>query len=105
MKKICPVVKIITILSKKWSLLILRELDSNGKKRFNELIKEIGRVSPRTLSKRLKELEKTGLIQKKKFNEIPPRVEYCLTASGRDLIKCFNPLDTWAKKWGNLKQH
>ena len=100
MEKTCPVTNIMNILSKKWALLILRQLNSH-KKRFTELIKEVGKISPRTLSKRLKELEKAKLVGKKQFNEIPPRVEYCLTESGKDLIKCFKSLNNWAEKWGN----
>ena len=100
MEKTCPVSKIIEVLGKKWTLLILRSLDGKNKKRFNELQKEIGDISPRTLSKRLKELEKEKLIEKKQFNEIPPRVEYSLTKSGEDLIKCFKSLNDWAKKYG-----
>ena len=74
----------------------------NGEqKRFGELLKEVGNISPRTLSKRLKELEKAGLVRKRQFNETPPRVEYNLTVSGKDLIKCFKSLNEWAKKWGS----
>lgn len=100
MEKICPVSRIIEVLSKKWMLLILKRLNENHKKRFNELQKDIRNISPRTLSKRLKELEKAELIKKIKFNEIPPRVEYSLTESGRDLIKCFKYLNNWAEKYG-----
>ncbi len=56
-------------------------------------------ISPRTLSKRLKELEKLELVSKKRFNEIPPRVEYSLTNKGKELIKCFEYLGMWAKKF------
>ncbi len=101
MEKTCPVANIISILSKKWNLLILRQLNENGKKRFNELLKEMSGVSSRTLSKRLAELKKANLITKTRFKEIPPKVEYSLTESGRELIKCFRFLDKWAEKWGN----
>ncbi len=102
MEKECPVAKIIDILSKKWNLLIIRQLNgsNNTKKRFSELIKEINGISSRTLSKRLKELEKAKLIKKEKFNEIPPRVNYYLTESGKDLIKCFKSLNNWVAKHG-----
>ena len=95
----CPVSKIINILSKKWTLLILRQLNNNSKKRFNELLKEMKTISPRTLSIRLKELEKKGLVKKHKFNEIPPKVEYSLTKSGKHLIKCFKSLDSWVQRY------
>lgn len=98
MGKTCPVTSVINILSRKYALLILRQMNG-GQKRFNELLKEVGNISPRTLSKRLKELEKAGLVRKRQFNEIPPRVEYNLTVSGKDLIKCFKSLNNWVKKW------
>ena len=59
--------------------MILGELHNNRTKRFNDLIREMENISQRTLSKRLKELEKLELVSKKGFNEIPPRVEYSLT--------------------------
>ena len=99
MEKTCPLTKILSYLSKKWTLLILRELHNNGTKRFNDLIREMKNISPRTLSKRLKELEKLELVSRKRFNEIPPRVEYSLTSKGKDLIKCFRYLDLWTKKF------
>src|SRR3989344_1541738 len=99
MKKVCPITRILSYLSKKWTLLILRELHSNGTKRFNDLIREMDNISPRTLSKRLKELGKLELVSRKKFNEIPPRVEYSLTNKGKDLIMCFKHLDVWARKF------
>jgi len=61
MEKICPITEIISTLGKKWNLMILRTLNENGKKRFNELLNEIPGISSRTLSKRLKELEKAKL--------------------------------------------
>lgn len=69
------------------------------RKRFNELQKDVGMISPRTLSKRLKELEKEKLIVKQVYREIPPRVEYMLTPSGKDMIHCFKSLNRWVVKW------
>lgn len=94
----CPIAKIIDVLGRKWMLWILKQLGT-GKKRFNELQKEVHGISPRTLSKRLTELGKEGLVVKKEFNEVPPRVEYSLTEPGKELIACFKSLNTWVKKW------
>lgn len=102
-KKECPITGIMAKLSKKWTLIILNELSINGKKRFNELLENAEGVSARTLSKRLKELEKAGIITKKSFKEIPPRVEYALTSAGKDLIKCFRYLNKWSVKWDKKK--
>lgn len=100
MTDVCPMSKILSVLSRKWTLMILRQLNNNGKTRFNELLGVTGNISPRTLSKRMKELEKNGLVVKKHFNEMPPRVEYHLSVSGKELIKCFKYLDDWVGKWG-----
>ncbi len=100
MEETCPITKTLNYLGKKWTLLILRELHNNGTKRFNDLIREMKKISPRTLSNRLKELEKLELVTKKRFNEIPPRVEYSLTAKGKELINCFKYLNIWVRKFG-----
>ncbi len=98
----CPIGKIIKILSMKWNLLILKQLNGDfSKRRFNQLLEELKPISSRTLSKRLRELEITGLVSRKKFNEIPPRVDYYLTDSGKEIIKTFKPLSKWAEKFGN----
>ena len=87
-------------LSRKWAFHILREMNGNGPKRFGELLRGMKGVSPRTLSRRLKELEDIGMVSRKKFNEIPPKVEYSLTRKGNELIKCFGYLNNWARKFG-----
>jgi DNA-binding HxlR family transcriptional regulator len=96
----CPALRIMKLLGEKWVIVIIRELSEKGK-RFNELNRNI-KMSSRTLSKRLKELEKVKIIKKQFFKEIPPRVEYSLTDAGKDLMKSFKNLDEWIKKW-NIK--
>lgn len=73
--------KVTRIIGSKWTLLILNSL-LNGTKRFGELERSIGEINPKTLSKRLKELEKEGYIAKKIYPEVPPKVEYTLTDKG-----------------------
>ena len=80
----------------------MRCLHLNGKLRFGEIQSEITVITPRVLSKRLKELSEMKLVSKETFNETPPRVEYSLTDSGKDLIKIFKILDEWATKWGHI---
>jgi DNA-binding HxlR family transcriptional regulator len=89
--------------SKKWMLMILTGLYFHGTQRFNELLDNMRQISPKILSKRLKELEDRGLISREKFNEIPPRVEYTLTEKGRELVKSFKDIGKWAIKWENAK--
>lgn len=104
MEKFYSIEKTIKLLSMKWNIQILKHLNAVPyKKRFNILLKELTSISTRTLSKRLKELEKAGLIKRLKYNEMPPRVEYFLTDSGKAMIKCFKSLSSWAKKFNNVQ--
>jgi DNA-binding HxlR family transcriptional regulator len=73
---LCPLEGVIDIVSKKWTLLIINSLGNHDKLRFNQLMKELDGVSPKTLSDTLKVLEKENLIKRDTFKEIPPRVEY-----------------------------
>lgn len=95
---LCPIQGIIDIVSKKWTLLIICSIGNYGKLRFNELMKELEGISPKTLSDTLKVLEREGLIQKEIFKEIPPRVEYTLKEDGIELRKAVIPLIQWAAK-------
>jgi DNA-binding HxlR family transcriptional regulator len=92
----CPIEGVIDIISKKWALLIINALCNRGKLRFNDLMKELGGISPKTLSDTLKELLVEKLITRQSFAEIPPRVEYSLTKDGIELGKAIMPLIKWA---------
>jgi DNA-binding HxlR family transcriptional regulator len=101
---ICPFVTSQKILQGKWAILIMSSL-CHSAKRFNELQKEIN-IAQATLSTQLKFLEKEGLISRKVYPEVPPRVEYSLTSIGRE----FQPVLESIKLWGNkyieyLKAH
>ena len=85
------------IIGNKWTALILRDL-AGGEQRFCALEKTVGNINPRTLSKRLDELEAHGIIQKHAFAEVPPRVEYTLTPKGRDLIPILQHMAAWGSK-------
>lgn len=86
------------IIGNKWTALILRDLFS-GPKRFCELEKSVGNINPRTLSQRLDDLEKHGIISKQSFAEVPPRVEYTLTQKGQDLLPVLEQMATWGTKY------
>ena len=85
------------ILGAKWTPQILYAL-CHGVHRFGELQKEVGGVNPRTLSARLVELEKTGIVKKESFAEMPPRIEYSLTAKGKDLVPILKMMADWSEK-------
>ncbi len=93
----CGVAKTIKIIGSKWTLFILHAL-FDGKKRFGELQKQLVGISPKTLSERLKALEKEGIIKKEIFAEIPLRVEYSLTPKGKSLEKVFKDMAAWGEK-------
>ncbi|WP_373076912.1 winged helix-turn-helix transcriptional regulator [Fusobacterium mortiferum] len=82
----------------KYKLLILYFLLEDEKKRFNELLSAIGSISKKTLTNQLRELENDGLIQRKIYPEVPPKVEYSLTEKGKSLSDILNLLCEWREK-------
>jgi len=86
------------IIGNKWTALILRDLFT-GPKRFCELEKSVGNINPRTLSQRLDDLERHGIITKASFAEVPPRVEYSLTTKGEDLFPILKQMAAWGNKY------
>ncbi len=84
-------------LSKKWTLSTVVIIGNFGTLRFNDLLHRIDGMSQKTLSKRLQELEKHGLISRQAFAEKPPRVEYSLTVEGQKLRKAILPLHKLAE--------
>ncbi|HLD58386.1 MAG TPA: helix-turn-helix domain-containing protein [archaeon] len=95
----CSIETTVDFVGKKFSLLILRDLFKEKKPvRFNAFLKSIKRITPKTLSMRLKELEKSGLLKKTIFPEVPLRVEYSLTKKGKALGPILEALSDWGKK-------
>lgn len=80
----CPVETTLTLISDKWKVLILRDL-LPGTKRFGELKKSIGHVSQKVLTAQLRQMEQSGLVNRKVYAEVPPKVEYSLTDVGYSL--------------------
>lgn len=95
---VCPVALTAEIISGKWTLLIIRDLAS-GVKRFNQLERSLHGISPKTLSERLRSLEEEGILTRQTFAEVPPRVEYCLTEKGRDLVCVIESMRRYGKQW------
>lgn len=79
-------------------LSIMTILQTNGTKRFGQLQKSLKGISPKTLSSRLQELEKEGIIIKKVYPEVPPRVEYTFTPKGERLRKIVLALADWGSE-------
>ena len=94
----CPTAGIIDIISKKWTLCVINALSNHGRLRFSDIITELQKISPKTLTKILKDLGNLGLVKREYFKEIPPRVEYSLTDKGHELRKLAYPLLSWIDK-------
>lgn len=92
----CPVDELLSIVSKKHALQIIAALKNNGTLRTSEIRDTLEISSSATLSHRLDELGEAGLIDRKQYDEIPPRVEYSLTDEGEELTTRFQPLLKWA---------
>jgi len=87
------------VLGRRWSLLILKNLCNKEVIRFNELKRALAGISSTVLSDRLLELEREGLISKKIYPEIPPKVEYRMTPRARQLEPIMNELGKWVNRW------
>ena len=96
----CQVNDVLDVISKKWSLLIVRAIRRSGKAGYNDLLKILKGISPSTLAQRLKELQKAGLLGRKVVGEAPIRVEYALTNEGQEFVRVVGPLMDWASRRG-----
>jgi DNA-binding HxlR family transcriptional regulator len=94
----CPVCHTAEIVCGKWTLLLVRDLAA-GRSRFCELERSLAGISPRTLSLRLRALEEDGIIERHTYPEVPPRVEYSLTAKGHDLLPIIESMREYGRRW------
>lgn len=94
----CPVETTLTLIGDKWKVLILRDL-MDGTKRFGELKKSIGSVSQKVLTAQLRAMEESGLVTRKVYAEVPPRVEYTLTETGYSLQPILEAMQSWGEAY------
>lgn len=94
----CPVRLVLEIIEGKWTAHIITELFS-GTKRHSELAKRLSGINPKTLTDRLRDLEESGIVNRKMYEEIPPRVEYSLTKRGQELSRIFEALNELGTAW------
>lgn len=94
----CGVCATAEILCSKWTAIVIRDL-AECDSRFCQLERSLGGISPRTLSLRLRELEENGIVERRTFAEVPPRVEYALTEKGRALIPIVEAMRTYGENW------
>ena len=96
----CPVEYTASILSNKWKCLILRDL-IEGTKRFNELNKSIVGISAKVLTENLRELENDGIVIRKTYAVVPPKVEYSLSPKGKELKPIIDLMKEYGNKYKN----
>lgn len=94
----CPVEATLMLIGDKWKVLILRDL-MPGTKRFGELKRSIGSISQKVLTAQLRDMEKKGLVNRKVYAEVPPRVEYSLTELGKSLHPILDAMRIWGENY------
>lgn len=97
---ICPVARALDVVGERWTLLIIRDLLRLGPRKFVELEGSLLGISPNTLSARLKNLELEGVIDKRLYENYPPRAEYVLTEKGKQLGAVVLSLKKWGETFG-----
>jgi DNA-binding HxlR family transcriptional regulator len=90
----CPVETTLSLIGDKWKVLILRDL-MTGRKRFSELNRSIGSISQKVLTAQLRSMENDGLLGRRAYAEVPPRVEYSLTELGKSLAPVLESMRRW----------
>ena len=99
----CPVEITLSLMADKWKFLIIRDL-LTGTKRFGELQRSIGGVSQKVLTNNLRQMESSGLINRKVYAEVPPRVEYSLTDLGKSLKPILDSMVNWGEYYRELQK-
>jgi DNA-binding HxlR family transcriptional regulator len=99
MSKTCPIFLTLQLIAHKWSVRILRLLlqAPDNTLRFSQLLRSLSGITQRGLTKHLREFEKAGIVERRVFAEVPPRVEYRLTKTGHSLLKPVEEISLWAE--------
>ena len=95
---VCPVETTLMLISNRWKVLIIRDL-LGGTKRFGELKRSVGNISQKVLTANLRTMEESGLLTRKVYPEVPPRVEYTLTETGYSLKPILDAMDAWGTRY------
>jgi len=98
MMKCCPIDNTFKIIGKKFTVHIIRNMAMHGQTRFNQMLDSIENSNPKTLSARLKEMEKAGLIERNVYDEVPIKIEYKLTKKGKDLQGLLDQMAAFSMK-------
>ncbi len=99
----CPVETTLSVIGTKWMVLITREL-LNGTMRFGEIQKSVDGISQKVLTTNLRKMEKEGLLKRKVYPEVPPRVEYTLTDLGYSLKPVLDAMKDWGEYYKKISE-
>ena len=94
----CPIARSLAVVGDRWTILILRDLVRFGPRRFQDLERSFSGISPNTLSLRLKRLEEAGIVERRFYEQHPPRAEYLLTEKGKELRPVLKALLDWGER-------
>ncbi|EPY6471510.1 winged helix-turn-helix transcriptional regulator [Clostridium sporogenes] len=100
---VCPVEVTLMLISDRWKVLIIRDL-LDGTKRYGELKKSVGNISQKVLTTKLRDMEKSGLLTRKVYAEVPPRVEYTLTDTGLSLRPILYAMMEWGQEYKSQRE-
>ncbi|MBI6875643.1 winged helix-turn-helix transcriptional regulator [Clostridium aciditolerans] len=103
--KLCPIEETVKLIGHKWKVLILRNLHDNGTQRFSELENGINGISQKMLTQQLRQMEADGLIIRKVYPEVPPKVEYSLSELGRSLKPVLDSMNIWGENYIKANKH
>ncbi|MFW2487904.1 winged helix-turn-helix transcriptional regulator [Clostridium chromiireducens] len=94
----CPVEMTLQLIGNRWKVLIMRDL-LEGTKRFGELKKSVGSITQKVLTQNLRDMEACGLLTRKVYAEVPPRVDYTLTETGYSLKPILDSMNAWGTSY------
>ena len=97
----CPAEATLAVINGTWKVPILFHL-AKGTRRFSELRRDLAGISPKVLTQQLRELERDGIVARKVYAQVPPKVEYSLTSGGRSLLPVVKVMCVWGSKRINL---
>jgi DNA-binding HxlR family transcriptional regulator len=100
----CPIAPVVDLVFSRWTTPILWTLNEYGRQRFGEVERRIMTITPKVLTQRLRQLERDGLVVRTYHPEVPPRVEYEISALGRSLAPLFAALAEWSVNLGKVEQ-
>ena len=94
----CPIARTLDIVGERWTILILRDLVVSGPRKFQDFERSLAGISPNTLSTRLKRLEEAGVVERRFYEQHPPRAEYVLKEKGNELRPVLKALLDWGQR-------